>query len=161
VFAENAVAAETPASSEAGLVGEGIDAILLFADRVSPADDCPTDGTRTTSLRGGVEAVSSETAGCDGERAGEPDETSGADDSNRDQREENVFFSQTIPNDNKETMNIARTERPRGHGPLTVLGGVTTTALAVVFDAAENEPLHVTVEEDDLPESEEREVSDR
>ena len=64
-------------------------------------------------------------------------------------------------------MNTSTIERPRGRGPLTILVGLAATAFAVVFDAAENEPLHVAVDADDPAETEEdapksdREVSDR
>jgi len=56
-------------------------------------------------------------------------------------------------------MNTSQTERLRGHGALTTLVGLATTALA--FDAAESESLHVTVEsEEDRPEDEPHQAPD-
>ncbi|WP_276301481.1 glycosyltransferase family 2 protein [Halorussus lipolyticus] len=59
------------------------------------------------------------------------------------------YNAEETQNKGQATMNTARTERPRGRGPLTTLVGLTATTLAAVFDAAENEPLHVSVESDE------------
>jgi len=70
-------------------------------------------------------------------------------DSNADDSKEVVTNAKEIENEGRTTMNTSQTERPRGRNPLTTLVGVAATALAVVFDAAEDEPLHVTVESDE------------
>lgn len=70
-------------------------------------------------------------------------------------RKGNNSTNKEIQNTAQTNMNTAQTERPRGRGPLTTLAGLTATTLAAVFDAAENEPLHVSVESDeDLGEAE-------
>ncbi|WP_135825966.1 hypothetical protein [Halorussus ruber] len=121
----------------------------MFAENTVAAVTRASSSAFSLPFRCGSEAVSPETAGSGGESAGESDETSGADESNESNREENVFTIKTITKGSETIMNIARTERPRGRDSSTVLGGAVTTALAVVFDAAENEPLHVTGESEE------------
>jgi hypothetical protein len=69
--------------------------------------------------------------------------------SNADDSKEIANNAKKIENEGRTTMNTSQIECPRGRSPLTVLIGVAATALAVVFDAAEDEPLHVTVESDE------------
>jgi len=70
-------------------------------------------------------------------------------DSNADDSKEIIVNAKETENRSRATMNTFQTERLRGHDPLMMLVGVAATALAVVFDAAEDEPLHVTVESDE------------
>ena len=50
----------------------------------------------------------------------------------------------------ERNVNVVRTERSTGTGPLTVLVGLVTTVLAMSFDLTENEHLHVRVRPEDV-----------
>jgi glycosyltransferase involved in cell wall biosynthesis len=81
----------------------------------------------------------------------------GGSESNTRTSKESVTNAKEFEIRGRTNMNTSQTERPRGRGPLTTLIGLMTTGLAVVFDAAQNEPLHVTVDsEDGPPESEDQ-----